>query len=363
MQKADGEEEIGSACFHQGQAKQHTGHGHGLTRYNAIMGNGSNGSSRWSKGEYAGAVNDDDDLADIAFEIAKAQARNNIQPKPYRDDDITGNVTLSISSPVDIIGEIGLSGSVITSNNRVTGVTTPLADVDSFLFTVSTDTQKLIEVSNSGRDSNLDVGVSLYHQDSNGWSTVLDHNNETGNPLNHTDFSSEVTLSEGNYLLTIKGVGRPATPGHQGYTAYGSLGEYRLQIREPVSGDFNGDGILNHHDTALLIAAADSGTYNAVFDLNGDGVVNRTVDGIENVIPGAPLTDLDYLVLRLARTWYTDINLDRKVDFADYLLVSGNLFQSLGDVDLDGSVDHSDVSLVVGQNGYQFWAGIGVRVP
>ncbi len=105
-----------------------------------------------------------------------------------------------------------------------------------------------------------------------------------------------------------------------------------VELNFSYLGDFDGDNILTTIDIDLLTEAGRSGGDDQ-FDINSDG----TIDG----------NDLDFWVGSLFGTVPGDANLDKQVDFTDFLLFTRNFgkqtteWQS-GDFDGDGNVGFSD---------------------
>ena len=155
--------------------------------------------TQWSKGEYAGANNTQDDLAVMLNNGAF-----------YRPDD-HGNWIDSATM---------LSGDTLDAS----GIIERRGDVDVFGF--QTDAGNIfISIDPADLDPNLDILVQ-----------VLD---DGGNVVNENDAyyslpaSLELTLPAGTYYILVDGVGTgdPDT----GYTDYGSLGQYFLFATLPVT--------------------------------------------------------------------------------------------------------------------------------
>ena len=118
-------------------------------------------------------------------------------------------------------------------------------------------------------------------------------------------------------------------------------------ITESVDGDFNGDGSWDDLDIDALVAEIVAGSNNLDFDMNGDGVVDRSditdpgfgwlaVGGANNAgaTGGNPFLS-------------GDANLDGSVDGQDFIEWNANKFQALaawssGDFTADGAVDGQD---------------------
>ena len=107
-------------------------------------------------------------------------------------------------------------------------------------------------------------------------------------------------------------------------------------------GDVNGDGSITADDIDAVFAAINGGSTADEFDLNGDGNVDQE--------------DVDYLVEVVLETRRGDVNLDGKVDFPDFLVLSANFGQAGGwadgDFDGNGIVDFPDFLLLSANFGF-----------
>jgi hypothetical protein len=175
-----------------------------------LMGSSARGVGQWSKGEYAGANNTEDDLAMIAANGA-----------PLRLDDHTDLLDLHLLS--DTLPTGGVADGVIGTR----------ADTD--LFTVAHGctgdlTAKAIGV---GPGASLDLKVTVLRADG----TVAGSADPTSGqdtrvwPAVPTGMDASVTVPAGNatYYVRVEGVGK-GDPGTTGYSDYGSVGAYRLAI-------------------------------------------------------------------------------------------------------------------------------------
>lgn len=100
-----------------------------------------------------------------------------------------------------------------------------------------------------------------------------------------------------------------------------------------LPGDFDNSATVDVLDIDLLYAAFAAASPAAEFDLTGDGNVDQA--------------DLTYLIEDVLHTKRGDANLDGKVDFADFLVLSANFGKSEkawsdGDFDGSGSIDFTD---------------------
>ncbi|MEI6257766.1 MAG: Calx-beta domain-containing protein, partial [Planctomycetota bacterium] len=174
-----------------GSTGYYAGHGTGATSWVPIMGSGDKSLVQWSKGEYNGADNKQDDLS-----IITTTAKNGFG---YRADD-HGNTT-------------GTATAV--SGTAANGIVERNTDVDVFSF-ASSGTVK-VKISPAAVGANLDILAEIL--DSNG--TVL----QTSNPIGALDASFNFTATAGTYYLRVQGTGE-GDPLSTGYTKYASLGQY-----------------------------------------------------------------------------------------------------------------------------------------
>lgn len=116
-----------------------------------------------------------------------------------------------------------------------------------------------------------------------------------------------------------------------------------------VTGDFNGDGILDAADMDLLSAEVRSGPGMAQFDLNSDGLVNDA--------------DREMWVNTIKQTYFGDANLDGEFNSGDLVTVftvgeyedaeMGNSGWGEGDWNGDGDFDSSDFVVAFSAGGYE----------
>jgi len=225
---------------HDGTASvgYYQGHGSGATGWAPIMGVGYYKELvQWSKGEYTGANNKEDDIAII-------QARGG----PLRADDhgnSTGTASALSAAPND--GLSALSGS---------GVVHTAADIDYFSFDAGAGSLTLtVAPSAITRSSNLDVGFDLL----NAAGQVI----ASAAPTATLGATLTTTLpSAGRYYLVVGGLGN-GDPLGTGYGDYGSLGQYAVSgTAQPISGS---------PPVAVATASASSGTVPLAVSFNGAG--------------------------------------------------------------------------------------------
>jgi hypothetical protein len=167
--------------------------------WSPIMGADYTSLNQWSKGEYASASNTEDDLAIITSHGLS-----------YRTDE-AGN-TLATTAQVTITSSTSATAS---------GIITKSSDIDFYEFFVGATGQADIRINPAAVGPNLDILASLY--DSTG--TLI----ATSNPTGALNAFFNLTLDPGAYYVSIDGTGE-GNPLLTGYTDYGSLGQYTLDI-------------------------------------------------------------------------------------------------------------------------------------
>ncbi|GCL64054.1 PKD domain-containing protein [Pseudaquabacterium pictum] len=214
----------------------YTGHGSGATGWAPIMGVGYyQALVQWSKGEYGGANNTQDDFA--------VMQSNGL---PLRADD-HGNTAATATV---------LSGTSAGGLSTLTaqGVIERSSDVDMFSFAAGAGSASFT-VSPAARAPNLDALVTLR----NAAGTVL----ATINPADAVGASFSVTLpASGTYTLAVQGTGK-GDPLATGYSAYGSLGQYAVAATVATPGSLA--------PTAVIGASALRGTAPLTVAFNGAG--------------------------------------------------------------------------------------------
>ena len=195
--------------FHDGRSfpvleTYYDGHGDGAPQawgpmsWGPIMGSAYNPSlTQWSKGEYTGANNSEDDLALIT-------SLNNAVD--YRGDD--AGETLATARYLEIQANNTAAGQGIIGMNT---------DRDAYRFKTSATGTTTLTVRAVTAGPNLDVLAELV----NSSGTVV------ANGASNLSLDSTVTASlpAGEYTLRVSGSGF-GNPSTTGYTAYGSIGAY-----------------------------------------------------------------------------------------------------------------------------------------
>ncbi|MCY2989616.1 MAG: DVUA0089 family protein, partial [Planctomycetota bacterium] len=187
--------------FHDGYPLNgyYPGHGSGATGWAPIMGVGySEELVQWSKGEYPGANNQEDDLNILTTQNGFG----------YRTDDYGS--TIATASPLGITGGATVSTSGIIEQNT---------DVDVFSFSTGAGAIDL-SIDPFYKSPNLDILATLY--DSSG--KVI----TTSNPVDQLTASFNFVLPAGTYYLAVQGTGKAAAGSDYGYSNYASLGRYTV---------------------------------------------------------------------------------------------------------------------------------------
>jgi hypothetical protein len=197
--------------------------------------------TQWSKGEYYGANNTEDDLEKMLNYGAN-----------YRSDD-HGDWTDSATM---------LSGD----NFNTSGIIEKTGDMDVFGFQARAGNIS-ISVDPASLDPNLDILLQIIDEEGN----IISEND----PYGILPASLDLNLPEGNYFILIDGVGTgdPNT----GYTDYGSLGQYFISGSLPEI-DSDGDGIADAYDNCLSVSNAEQ----IDSDSDGTGDFCDNCPGISN---------------------------------------------------------------------------------
>ncbi|MDC3250009.1 discoidin domain-containing protein [bacterium] len=207
------------------------------------------GVAQWSKGEYLDANNQQDDIQILSTFFGG-----------LRVDDHSDET--SSATPITMIP--------LTSNSNLSGVISSRTDLDLFSFTTSGGSIN-VTANPSSYTGNLDIGLSIL----NNLGTVV---NTAG--FNTTDQSATIStyLTAGTYFLKVEGVGY-GDPLVNGYTDYGSLGEYF------ISGTINGLSVTH----SFPIINSSTLSQNQIFSSNMSDPISITQnitdsDGIASVV-------------------------------------------------------------------------------
>jgi hypothetical protein len=193
------------------------GHGSGPTAWGPIMGSGFGPPFdqyrvfQWSRGEYQNADQLEDDL-----NIITTQNGFTYRVDDYGNTTATANLLTPAATPV-VVG----NGVEILR----TGVIERTSDFDFFRLNTSGGLVT-VDLTNLSDSPNLDAELQIL--DSTG--TLL----TTVNPASALNASYSATLATGTYYLRIDGVGF-GDPVTNGYSDYGSLGQYSLRVVAPLN--------------------------------------------------------------------------------------------------------------------------------
>lgn len=169
--------------------------------------------AQWSKGEYTGATQLQDDIAIMTGYLG------------IRSDDHDSTGTLPSSLSMDASGQIIATNPENDPTNSVPdnkGIIESRIDIDYFAFNTESGQITITatpaweafydDLSKSG--GNLDIKLTLLTESG----TAL----AKSDPAVQTDATINTTVSTGRYLIAVEGVGDTALP----YTDYGSMGQY-----------------------------------------------------------------------------------------------------------------------------------------
>lgn len=283
---ATGSETVSHEVGHQlglnhdgvGSTVYYRGHGSGDTGWGPIMGAPfSKRTTQWSNGDYFNASNTGQD--DLAVITRSANF-------PYVSDDHADDRFSATPLKESATTEVGVFG-IIEKND----------DADWFRFTTGAgDVSFAIEV--LSYKPNLDVWAGLF--DSSG-AFIAD-----ANPQTELSASFEnVALQAGEYFIKIDGVPRDGTynplldaivepdpppytvSGPQGYSDYGSLGQYRISgsIVDPgsatVSINASAETVVEGNDAEFTLTTSDGGS----------GDVTVEIRAVRQSAPGLPAPD------------------------------------------------------------------------
>jgi PKD repeat protein len=214
---------------HDGTATSsyYQGLGSGNVSWGPIMGVGYYTQvTQWSRGEYPGANNTQDDIAIIAGKLAN------------RPDDHGSTMAAASMLAVDADGTVWSSTAEDDPDNlypQNKGVMERAVDVDIFAFDHAGGSVSLSVTPSwkafygSKRGANLDIEATLF--DAGGAVVAV------ADPASDTNANISALLGAGRYYLAIAGVGNAVTP----YSDYGSLGQYYLSgsvTTSPLKADF-----------------------------------------------------------------------------------------------------------------------------
>ncbi|WFP50857.1 PKD domain-containing protein [Methylomonas sp. EFPC3] len=222
---------------HDGNASTtyYSGHGSGVTGWGPIMGVGYYKSvTQWSKGEYPGANNLQDDITVI-----------HAAGTPLRVDDYANNAAGA--------GPIAGDSSAVDQS----GIIERSSDVDVFAFNTGGGGVQF-NASPDPVSQNLDIQLKLL--DAKGGTVIQ------ASPADSLSASVAAVLNPGQYYLQIEGVGFGDLT--TGYSDYGSLGRYQISGSYPKA-------VEAQAPTAIISALPNQGYAPLSVEFNGSGSSDR----------------------------------------------------------------------------------------
>ncbi len=213
------------------------GHGSGTTGWAPIMGVGySRNLVQWSKGEYAGANQKQDDYV--------VMGQNGLAHRADDHGSTFASATLLAGTTANGVTTLA-----------VTGVVERPTDVDVFAFTAGAGAASF-GLAPASRAPNLDAQLDLHNAAGQLLASV--------NPPDLLNATLSTTLpAAGTYYLSVRGVGK-GDPLTTGYTNYGSLGQYALTGTVPAS-------TAGQPPVAAITANPTSGTVPLTVSFSGTG--------------------------------------------------------------------------------------------
>ena len=214
----------------------------GANGWAPIMGVGySQVLTQWSKGEYPGATNKQDDvkiITDVIIGLQRTdpEATSRIGVRPDDHGNGAGNAT--------DLGDIEQA----TSGDIAAGIITTKDDIDWFVFTVSEDCTQKVTIGGLDLITNLDCGVRLYN---NNGAEITDPTVIQESGLKYIINLDQLVITQAGmfedgvatFRLSVEGTGSSQattgdsiTTGSTGnYSDYASLGSYTISIQVPAT--------------------------------------------------------------------------------------------------------------------------------
>jgi hypothetical protein len=187
---------------HDGMPGQeyYEGHGSGVVGWAPIMGVGFyRPLVQWSKGEYANASNQEDDVALIA------SAQNGF-----------GYVADEAGNTIGTAAALAVTGGVVNQS----GIITQASDNDYYAFAVTQPSTVTLTADPAGISPNLDILLELQNSSGN----IL----TVANPDLALNAGFSIFVAAGTHYVRIRGTGRGIVTA-DGYSNYGSIGHYSIR--------------------------------------------------------------------------------------------------------------------------------------
>ncbi len=237
-------------------APYYDGHGSGALSWGAIMGAAYHRNvSQWSRGEYFGANNTEDDLTIIASHLG------------YRPDDAGAGVSDARALAIGPTGEFSHAAVIAHPGD---------ADVFAFATAAGSITLQATPYSESSdtAGTNLDAALDIL----DGTGAVV----ASSNPTDGTSASVTFTAATGMYYARITGVGAgtPLANPPIGYTAYGSLGSFTfsglVNVAAPGIAAQPQSEVLGTGEVAVLSVNATGGPLSYQWLRDGNPIAGAT---------------------------------------------------------------------------------------
>lgn len=297
------------------------GHGSGTTSWAPVMGAGYSANVvQWSRGQYAGATQTQDDLATITTQNSGVGYAADTAGNTFATAASLGGTNAGGSTTVSTWGVISGSGAT----NDVDIYRLDVSAGGSVNLTIDAFTRVYVgggatPTYDQSGFTMLDVSATLYDA---GGAVVASSNDST-----RLDAVIGVSgLAAGSYYLALDGVGwgDPAAATPTGYTEYGSLGQY--MVRGSYSAGAAPAGVLSVDRSAVTTGEVGGAASFRVFLANADAT---TPDSVTVDIGGLDTTEgrlgANSVVLTRATGWSADVVLSGLNDRGD----DGNVGYSL----------------------------------
>lgn len=216
------------------------GYGTGRTGWAPIMGAGYNRAvTQWSRGEYDNASNTESDLAIITSNANRIQ---------YRRDDHRNTRGSATRLEPNSDGELEMAGVIHTGRDR-----------DVFVLEMGAGELEL-DIDGIRFGTNIDLKATVYDAEGD----VI----EEFNPERRLNVDVNMDLPAGTYFVYVEGAGF-GDPVADGYSAYGSIGQYTITGEYPAQEvDIFELLLAMQRNFGSVSATAEEG------DLNGDNVID-----------------------------------------------------------------------------------------
>jgi len=184
---------------HDGRGGSEYYAGHGI--WAPIMGAGDRQLTQWSRGEYAGATEQQDDLA--------VMARHGIAR--LRDDH----------------GDVGRRATLVRRGKLASGLIGTSSDTDAFAFRTSCRGRVKVRARNATQGPNLDLRMRVKRPGRK--ARTIDPLSAASGTATGLDATWSGRGKRGRWVVSLTGTGA-RNPASDGYSRYGSLGRYTVKV-------------------------------------------------------------------------------------------------------------------------------------